>query len=121
MERKSITSERSKEGSNPGRSRPSGKKERDSKDLEQAKKEDVSMRELTRQQKDAIKYWFKANTRKGLPTEHPSYPSFDDMSGDTYEKIEEMHPTEIHYQNVKHYIDELREQAYENEKRIAYG
>ena len=31
----------------------------------------------------------------------------DKIDSETYEKIEELHPTEIHYQNVNHYLEEL--------------
>ncbi len=60
------------------------------------------MRTLTVQQKKLLREWFKKNYDGGC-----MFDMADKIDSETYEKIEELHPTEIHYQNVNHYLEEL--------------
>jgi hypothetical protein len=60
------------------------------------------MRTLTAQQKKLIRVWFDANYTGGY-----KFNMSERMDYETYEKIENLHPTEIHKQNVDHYLEEL--------------
>ena len=60
------------------------------------------MRNLTSQQKKELKTWFNANYDGGN-----MFDMADKIDYDTYNKIYEIHPTEIHYQNVNHYLENL--------------
>ena len=60
------------------------------------------MRTLTAQQKKLLKEWFNKNYDGGY-----KFDMADKIDYDTYEKIENLHPTEIHYQNVNHFLEEL--------------
>lgn len=60
------------------------------------------MRNLTRQQKKLLKEWFDKNYDGGY-----KFDMADKIDNETYQKIEELHPTEIHYQNVNNYLEEL--------------
>ena len=63
------------------------------------------MRTLTAQQKKELKTWFNSNYPE--KTGHCKFDLADKMDYETYNRIEEMHPTEIHNQNVNHYLEEL--------------
>jgi len=60
------------------------------------------MRTLTATQKKLLKIWFKENYDGGY-----MFNLADKIDYDTYAKIEELHPTEIHHQNVNHFLEEL--------------
>jgi len=60
------------------------------------------MRDLTKQQKKELTKWFNKNYNGGY-----MFNMADKIDYDTYEKIEELHPTKIHYQNVNHFLAEL--------------
>lgn len=60
------------------------------------------MRTLTTQQKKLLKEWFDKNYDGGY-----KFEMADKIDTPTYNKIEALHPTEIHYQNVNHYLEEL--------------
>jgi len=60
------------------------------------------MRTLTAQQKKLLKEWFDKNYNGGY-----KFDMADKIDYDTYEKIENLHPTEIHYQNVNHFLEKL--------------
>jgi len=60
------------------------------------------MRTLTATQKKLLRIWFKENYDGGY-----KFDLGDKIDRETYEKIEELHPTEIHYQNVNFYLEEL--------------
>ena len=60
------------------------------------------MRNLTREQKKALKAWFDKNYTGGY-----MFEMADEIDHETYGRIEEMHETEIHYQNVNHFLEEL--------------
>ena len=62
------------------------------------------MRNLTTQQKKLLREWFTKNYNGGC-----KFELADKIDSDTYEKIEMLHPTEIHYQNVNHYLETLVE------------
>lgn len=59
------------------------------------------MQNLTTQQKKALREWFKKNYDGGY------FDMADKIDLKTYDRIYEMHPTKIHYQNVNHYLEEL--------------
>lgn len=65
------------------------------------------MRNLTYQQKKLLKEWFNKNYPTN--TGHYKFDLADKIDPETYEKIENLHPTEIHYQNVNHFLEELVE------------
>jgi len=54
------------------------------------------------QQKKELKIWFKKNYDGGC-----KFDMADKIDSETYERIEDLHPTEIHYQNVNHFLEEL--------------
>jgi len=60
------------------------------------------MRNLTKGQKRELKSWFSKHYDGGC-----KFDMADKIDIDTYERIEAMHPTEIHYQNVNHYLESL--------------
>lgn len=60
------------------------------------------MRNLTPMQKKLLKAWFDKNYNGGY-----KFDMADKMNHKTYEMIEKIHPTEIHWQNVNHYLEEL--------------
>ena len=60
------------------------------------------MRNLTRIQKKLLKEWFDKNYGGGS-----MFDMANEIDSETYNKIEELHPTEIHYQNVNHYLESL--------------
>lgn len=62
------------------------------------------MRNLTAEQKKALREWFNKNYDGGY-----KFDMADKIDSETYERIEALHPTEIHYQNVNHYLEELVE------------
>ena len=68
------------------------------------------MRTLTAQQKKALASWF----RKNYPdkTGHYKFELTDKMDYETYNNIDEMHPTEIFKQNADHYLETLVEQSH---------
>lgn len=57
------------------------------------------MRNLTAQQKAALKKWFYDNYDGNC-----KFDMADQIDIDEYERIEEMHMTEIHHTNVNHYL-----------------
>jgi hypothetical protein len=63
------------------------------------------MRTLTATQKKLLKEWFKNNYPHN--TGYYKFDLADKIDYDTYEKIEAIHPTEIHYQNVNNYLESL--------------
>ena len=65
------------------------------------------MRTLTTQQKKLLKEWFDKNYDDGC-----KFDLADKIDYDTYNKIYELHPTEIHYQNVNHYLEELVDKSH---------
>jgi hypothetical protein len=62
------------------------------------------MRGLTSRQKVELKKWFDKNYDGGY-----KFDMADKIDSETYNRIEEMHPTEIHYQNVNHFLEECVE------------
>jgi len=60
------------------------------------------MRNLTAKQRQLLRDWFVKNYDGGY-----MFDMAAKIDGETYEKIETLHPTEIHYQNVNHYLEEL--------------
>lgn len=60
------------------------------------------MRNLTGQQKKLLKEWFRKNYDGGC-----KFDLADKIDYDTYKEIEDLHPTEIHYQNVNSYLEGL--------------
>ena len=60
------------------------------------------MRTLTSQQKKLLKKWFDENYDEGY-----MFDMADKIDMETYNMIENLHPTEIHYQNVNHYLESL--------------
>ena len=60
------------------------------------------MRNLTAKQKKLLQEWFDKNYDGGC-----KFQMSDKIDYDTYEMIENIHPTEIHYQNVNNYLEEL--------------
>jgi len=60
------------------------------------------MRTLTVTQKKKLRDWFKSNYDGGY-----KFDLADKMDIDTYQAIEDLHPTEIHYQNVNNYLESL--------------
>lgn len=65
----------------------------------------TNMRTLTAPQKKALKTWFNENYP--LKTGHYKFNLADKLDYKTYEIIENMHPTEIHYHNVNNYLESL--------------
>ena len=62
------------------------------------------MRTLTATQKKLLKEWFVKNYDGGY-----KFEMADKIDSETYERIEQLHLTEIHYQNVNHYLEQLVE------------
>lgn len=60
------------------------------------------MRTLTAKQKSMLKIWFDQNYDEGY-----MWNMALKIDNDTYRKIEEIHPTEIHLQNVNNYLEKL--------------
>jgi len=60
------------------------------------------VRNLTGQQKKLLKEWFKQNYDGGC-----KFNLADKIDYDTYNTIEELNPTEVLYQNINHYLEEL--------------
>ena len=60
------------------------------------------MRTLTAQQKKLLKAWFNENYKGGY-----KFDMADKIDSETYERIEALHPTEIHYSNVNHFLEDL--------------
>lgn len=60
------------------------------------------MRNLTSTQKKLLREWFSTNYDGGY-----KFELADKIDAETYTKIENLHPTEIHYQNVNHYLESL--------------
>ena len=60
------------------------------------------MRTLTSKQKKLLKEWFVKNYDSGC-----KFDLADKIDNNTYETIENLHPTEIHYQNVNRFLEEL--------------
>ena len=60
------------------------------------------MRSLTATQKKELKKWFDKNYDGGY-----MFDMADKIDYDTYQHIEELHPTEIHYQNCNAYLESL--------------
>ena len=60
------------------------------------------MRNLTGEQKKLLREWFKGNYNGKY-----MFKMAEKLDCDTYDKIESIHPTEIHYQNVNNYLEEL--------------
>lgn len=63
------------------------------------------MRTLTGEQKKLARKWFNSNYPE--KTGYCKFDLVDKMDGDIYEKIENIHPTEIHYQNMNNYLESL--------------
>ena len=63
------------------------------------------MRTLTAKQKRLLKEWFNKNYNGGCKFNLADKLIDDDI--DLYDKIEKIHPTEIHYQNVNSFLEEL--------------
>mgnify|MGYP001570412596 CR=1 FL=1 len=63
------------------------------------------MRTLTKTQKMALKAWFDINYPNA--TGYCKFNLVDKMDADVYERIENIHPTEIHYQNCNNFLEEL--------------
>ena len=63
------------------------------------------MRHLTSKQKKLLTAWFVKNYPHN--TGHYKFELADKIDSETYEAIENINPTEIHYQNVNHYLEEL--------------
>ena len=68
------------------------------------------MRDLTKKQKTLLTKWFK-ESKKGMPYETPEYTlnSVDDLTAEQWEILEEINDTEVLYQNVNCFIDDLHE------------
>lgn len=60
------------------------------------------MRNLTKKQKTLLKEWFDKHYDGGYV-----FKLADEMDMKDYEKIDDLHPTEIYYQNVNHYLEGL--------------
>jgi hypothetical protein len=60
------------------------------------------MRTLTPQQKKELKKWFDKNYDGGY-----KFEMADKIDHETYQRIEDMNPTEIHYHNVNNYLESL--------------
>ena len=60
------------------------------------------MRNLTQKQKKLLRDWFIKNYDGGY-----KFDLADKIDADTYEMIENINPTEIHYQNVNNYLESL--------------
>jgi len=60
------------------------------------------MRDLTAQQKKLLKAWFRGYYHGGC-----MFGLADKMYDKLYQEIEDLHPTEIHYQNVNHFLEDL--------------
>lgn len=60
------------------------------------------MRDLTTQQKKLLRKWHKKNYNGGY-----IFNMADEIDSEIYEEIENLHPCEIFYQNVNHYLEEL--------------
>ena len=60
------------------------------------------MRNLTKEQKIELKKWFNQNYNGGY-----MFNMADKIDNNTYARIENIHPTEIHYHNVNHFLEEL--------------
>lgn len=63
------------------------------------------MRTLTLQQKKLLKKWFNENYDGGYKFNLAD--KMIDNNIELYKKIENLHPTEIHYQNVNNYLENL--------------
>lgn len=63
------------------------------------------MRNLTKQQKKLIKQWFDKNYKGDS-----IFNMADKIDSDTYNKIEQLNPTEILYQNINNFCEELANQ-----------
>jgi hypothetical protein len=59
-------------------------------------------RNLTPSQKRLLKEWFFKNYDGGY-----KFQMADNIDYDTYKAIEDLHPTEIHYQNVNNFLEDL--------------
>ena len=59
-------------------------------------------RTLTSEQKRELRKWFDNNYDGGY-----KFEMVDKIDSETYEHIEMLHPTEIHYQNVNHFLEGL--------------
>ena len=60
------------------------------------------MRTLSFKQKKLLREWFDKNYDGGS-----KFEMAQKIDNETYAEIEDLHPTEIHYQNVNHYLEEL--------------
>jgi len=60
------------------------------------------MRNLTSGQKKLLRNWFNKNYDGGY-----KFDMTDKIDAETYNKIEELNPCEIFYQNANHYLEEL--------------
>ncbi len=60
------------------------------------------MRNLTGQQKKLLRKWFNENYDGGY-----KFDLADKIDDETYNEIEKLNPTEIHYQNVNSFLEEL--------------
>ena len=67
------------------------------------------MRTLSSKQKKLLREWFNKNYDGGS-----KYDMASKIDNDTYTEIENLHPTEIHFQNVNHYLEQLVEQKEKN-------
>jgi len=60
------------------------------------------MRDLTAKQKAILKEWFENNYHGGY-----KFDLADKIDAETYQKIENLNPTEVLYQNINHYLEDL--------------
>lgn len=60
------------------------------------------MRSLTKKQEAALRDWYKKNYDG-----NSKFDMADKIDYDTYNRIYEMHPTEIHYDNVNRFLEKM--------------
>jgi len=60
------------------------------------------MRNLTAKQKKLLKKWFSENYDGGY-----MFDLANSIDNKTYKMIEDINPTEIHYQNVNNFLSDL--------------
>jgi hypothetical protein len=69
------------------------------------------MRDLTKKQKDLIRTWVKASRHKEVWETFYSYDinDIDDLTNEQWETLQEIHDTEILYQTVNNFIQDLNQ------------
>jgi hypothetical protein len=72
------------------------------------------MRALTKKQKSLLKKWFEESKHKEPWDCFYTYDitSVDDLTVEQFEKLQEINDTEILYQEVDRYLDDLHSKTY---------